>query len=277
MKDLTELFSVEGQGVVVTGGASGIGLGYAEAMAANGAKVTLLDLDGQRIETEVARLAALGLAVRGAVVDVTDHAALDAAFDEAAAAHGRLDTVFANAGIDSGVGYLGAWVGETRPRVSEGALENYDDARWVRVIAICLNAVFATARAAARHMRPNKSGRIIVTTSAAAIRCEPAIGMAYMAAKAGAAHFVRNAALELAADGITVNAIAPGMFATNIGGGHLLDPGLQREFGKAIPMHRVGFPSDMYGLALYLASGASSYVTGQQIVIDGGFSLGQAD
>ena len=67
------------------------------------------------------------------------------------------------------------------------------------------------------------------------------------------------------------------MFATNIGGGHLLDPGLQREFGKAIPMHRVGFPSDMYGLALYLASGASSYVTGQQIVIDGGFSLGQAD
>src|SRR3990167_4440726 len=169
MKDLTELFSVEGQGVVVTGGASGIGLGYAEAMAANGAKVTLLDLDGQRIETEVARLAALGLAVRGAAGDVTDHAALDAAFDEAAAAHGRLDTVFANAGIDSGVGYLGAWVGETRPRVSEGALENYDDARWVRVIAICLNAVFATARAAARHMRPNKSGRIIVTTSAADI------------------------------------------------------------------------------------------------------------
>jgi len=277
MIKIAELFSVAGQSVVVTGGASGIGLGFAEAMAANGAKVTLLDLDAGRIDTEVARLAAQGHSVRGTVVDVSDHAALDAAIDAAVAAQGGLDTVFANAGIDSGTGYLGAWVGETRPRVSEGALENYDDARWDRVISICLNAVFATARTAARHMRPNKSGRIIVTTSAAAVRCEPAIGMAYMAAKAGAAHFVRNAALELAADGITVNAIAPGMFATNIGGGHLLDSGLQREFGKAIPMHRIGFPSDMYGLALFLASGASSYVTGQQIVIDGGFSLGQAD
>ena len=277
MQKLGELFSVEGQAALVTGGASGIGLGYAEALAANGAAVTLLDLDGARIEQEVARLREAGFEVRGEVVDVTDEAALDAAIDAAAKAYGKLDTVFANAGIDSGVGYLGAWVGNTRPRVSEGALENYDTRRWDRVIDICLNAVFATARGAARHMRPRKSGRIVVTTSAAAIRCEPAIGMAYMAAKAGAAHFVRNAALELAADNITVNAIAPGMFATNIGGGHLLNPDLQREIGKTVPMHRVGFPQDMYGLALFLASNASAYVTGQQIVIDGGFSLGQAD
>ena len=277
MIKLEELFSVRGQGVVVTGGASGIGLAYAEALAANGARVTLLDLDPARIETQVARLAAAGLDVRGAVVDVTDHDGLDAAIAEAAELYGRLDTVFANAGIDSGAGYLGAWVGEVRLRVTEGALENYDNARWNKVIDICLNGVFATARAAARHMRPRKSGRIVVTTSAAAIRCEPAIGMAYMAAKAGAAHFVRNAALELAADGITVNAIAPGMFATNIGGGHLLNTDLQIQLGKAIPMHRIGFPADMHGLALFLASPASSSVTGQQIVIDGGFSLGQAD
>jgi NAD(P)-dependent dehydrogenase (short-subunit alcohol dehydrogenase family) len=277
MKNLTELFSVEGQGVVVTGGASGIGLGFAEALAANGARVTLLDLDPERIGTQVARLTGMGYDVRGAAADVTDHDRLDAAITEAAELYGRLDTVFANAGIDSGPGYLGAWVGEARPRRREGALENYDDSRWNKVIEVCLNGVFATARSAARHMRPRKSGRIVVTTSAAALRCEPAIGMAYMAAKAGAAHFVRNAALELAADGITVNAIAPGMFATNIGGGHLLDRDLQAELGKAIPMHRVGFPADMYGLALFLASPASDYVTGQQIVIDGGFSLGQAD
>ena len=277
MRKITDLFSVEGRAALVTGGASGIGLGYAEAMAANGAAVTLLDLDGARVEREVARLRDSGYTARGAVVDVTDEAALDAAIDAAAAEYGRLDAVFANAGIDSGVGYLGAWVGDTRPRVAAGALENYESGRWNRVIDICLNAVFATTRAAARHMRPRKSGRIIVTTSAAALRCEPAIGMAYMAAKAGAAHFVRNAALELAADGITVNAIAPGMFATNIGGGHLLNPDLQREVAKAIPMHRVGFPEDMAGLALFLASDASSYVTGQQIVIDGAFSLGQAD
>jgi NAD(P)-dependent dehydrogenase (short-subunit alcohol dehydrogenase family) len=277
MKSRTDLFSVESFGVIVTGGASGIGLGYAEALAANGAQVTLLDMNAERIDAEVTRLTKAGFDVRGDVVDITDHAALDRAIDAAASAHGRLDVVFANAGIDSGQGYLGAWVGETRPRIVAGALENYEDRRWNHVIDVCLNGVFATLRAAARHMRPRKSGRIIVTTSAAAIRCEPAIGMAYMAAKAGAAHLVRNAALELAADGITVNAIAPGMFATNIGGGHLKNESLQAEIGKAIPMHRVGFPEDMYGLALFLASPASSYLTGQQIVIDGAFSLGQAD
>jgi len=277
MKSAVHLFDVAGYGVVVTGGASGIGLGYAEALAANGARVTLLDLHAERVEAEVGRLKAHGFDVRGAVVDVTDHRALDAAVDEAALAHGRLDVMFANAGIDPGPGYLGAWVGGQRPRVPEGALENYANERWNRVIEISLNSVFASLRAAARHMRPRRSGRMIVTTSAAAVRCEPAIGMAYMAAKAGAAHLVRNAALEMAADGITVNAIAPGMFVTNIGGGQLHDERLQAALGKAIPAHRVGFPSDMYGLALFLASPASAYVTGQQIVIDGGFSLGQAD
>jgi NAD(P)-dependent dehydrogenase (short-subunit alcohol dehydrogenase family) len=277
MKNRTELFAVDGHGVVVTGGASGIGLGYAEALAANGARVTLLDLDLARIEVEVDRLRKLGLDVRGAVADISDHTALDAAIDEAVAEYGRLDAVFANAGIDPGPGYLGAWMGGERPRIAEGSLENYADERWNRVVDINLTGVFATLRAAARHMKPRRSGRMIVTTSAAAQRCEPAIGVAYMAAKAGAAHLVRNVALEMAAFGITVNAIAPGMFVTNIGGGHLKNEDLQAELGKAIPAHRVGFPSDMYGLALFLASPASAYVTGQQIVIDGGLSLGQAD
>lgn len=276
MQKIEQLFAVTGLGVVVTGGASGIGLGYAEALAANGARVTLLDLDPQRIADEVGRLTSAGYDVRGAVVDITDHAALDAALDEAAQCHG-LDVVFANAGIDPGPGYLGAWVGETRTRVAEGSLENYADSRWDKVIDINLTGVFATLRAAARHMKPQRSGRIIVTTSAASLRCEPAIGVAYMAAKAGAAHLVRNVALELAAYNITVNAIAPGMFVTNIGGGHLKNEALQSVLGKAIPSHRVGFPADMYGLALFLASDASSYVTGQQIVIDGALSLGQAD
>ncbi len=277
MKTATDLFSVKGYGVIVTGGASGIGLGYAEVMAANGARVTLLDLHPGRVAQEVERLTGLGFDVRGAVVDICDHKALDAAIDEAADLHGRLDVVFANAGIDPGAGYLGAWVGGERPRMAEGSLENYADDRWNRVIDVNLGGVFATLRAAARRMKPQRSGRMIVTTSAAAVRCEPAIGVAYMAAKAGAAHLVRNVALEMAAFGITVNAIAPGMFVTNIGGGHLHDAGLQSELGKAIPAHRVGFPEDMYGLALFLASPASAYVTGQQILIDGGLSLGQAD
>jgi NAD(P)-dependent dehydrogenase (short-subunit alcohol dehydrogenase family) len=88
---------------------------------------------------------------------------------------------------------------------------------------------------------------------------------------------MRNVALELAADNITVNAIAPGFFITNIGGGHAHEPQLQQLVAKSIPMHRVGFPADIAGLALFLASPASSYITGQQIVIDGGWGLGEAD
>jgi NAD(P)-dependent dehydrogenase (short-subunit alcohol dehydrogenase family) len=116
-----------------------------------------------------------------------------------------------------------------------------------------------------------------VTTSVAAYQCEPAIGYAYNAAKAGAAHLVRCVAQELASYGITVNAIAPGFFVTNIGGGHAKNPAVQAAMSKLIPMHRVGFPQDMKGLALFLASPGSGYVTGQQISIDGGWTLGVAD
>lgn len=274
---ISELFKVEGYGVVVTGGASGLGLAYAEALAENGARVTLLDIDPRRIEEETARLRGLGWAVRGEVVDVTDHEGLDRAIDAAATAYGRLDVVFANAGVDPGPGFLGAWVGAQRPRNPEGSLERYGDARWGRVIDINLNGVFATLRAATRHMKPRRSGRLVVTTSLASTKCEAAIGAAYMAAKAGAAHLVGNVALELAAYNITVNAIAPGFFITNIGGGHAKDPAVQAAMSRTIPMHRVGFGEDIKGLALFLASPASGYVTGQEIVIDGGWGLGEAD
>ena len=277
MKKIAELFNVTGYGAVVTGGASGIGLALTEAYAANGARVTMLDIDEQRIESETKRLRGAGLDVRGEVVDVTDHKSLDAAVDEAAREYGRLDIVCANAGIDSGVGFVGSWIGRERQRVVEGGLENYTDERWNRVIDINLNGVFATCRAAARHMKPRKSGRIIITTSLAATNIEPAIGSAYMAAKAGAAHFMRCVALEMAAYNVTVNAIAPGFIITNIGGGHAHNLELQKLVSKNIPMHRVGFPEDLEGLALFLASPGSSYITGQEIIIDGGWKLGTAD
>jgi NAD(P)-dependent dehydrogenase (short-subunit alcohol dehydrogenase family) len=273
----TSMFSVEGLGVIVTGGASGLGLGFTEALGENGARVTMLDIDETRIAYEVERLCALGLDVRGTRVDVTDHGALDRAFDETATLYGGIDVAFANAGIDPGPGFVDAWAGTSRLRVEAGALENYSDERWNRVIDINLNGVFATMRAAARHMKPRSSGRIIVTTSLAATKSEAVIGAAYMAAKAGAAHLTRNVALELAAYGITVNAIAPGFFVTNIGGGHAHDPGLQTAIAADIPMHRVGLPEDIKGLALFLCSPASAYITGQQIVIDGGWGLGIAD
>ncbi|MBV9801825.1 MAG: SDR family oxidoreductase [Solirubrobacterales bacterium] len=275
--NVSSRFDVAGFGVIATGGASGLGLAYGEVLAAHGARVTLIDVDAEALGAQTGRLVGEGFDVRGAVADVTDHAALDRAIDEAAEEYGRLDVAFANAGIDPGVGFVGAWAGGSRPRVPEGALERYADERWNRVIDINLNGIFATVRAAARHMRPRRFGRIVVTTSLAATVVEGAIGSAYLAAKAGARHFMHAAALELAADGITVNAIAPGFFVTNIGGGHAHDPAVQAAIAKDIPMHRVGQPDDIKALALFLASPASEYITGQEIVIDGGWGLGIAD
>jgi NAD(P)-dependent dehydrogenase (short-subunit alcohol dehydrogenase family) len=274
---VSDLFNVAGYGVVVTGGASGIGLGYAEALASNGAKVTILDVHAQRVENETKRLRSAGLYVRGQVVDVTDHPALDAAIDEAVRTYGKLDVVFANAGIDPGVGFVEDWSGGERRRVPEGALENYTDERWNRVIEVNMNGIFATVRAAVRHMKPRRSGRIIITTSLAVTRVEPVIGAAYMTAKAGISNLMRTVAMEVAAYNITVNAIAPGFIVTNIGGGHAHNPAEQKAMAKIIPMHRVGYPSDMHGVALFLASPASAYVTGQEIFVDGGEGLGIAD
>jgi NAD(P)-dependent dehydrogenase (short-subunit alcohol dehydrogenase family) len=275
--NVSSRFDVTGFGVIVTGGASGIGLAYGEVLAAHGARVTLIDVDAGGVADQAALLRDQGLDVRGVAADVTDHTALDGAIDEAAHTYGRVDVAFANAGIDPGVGFVGAWAGDTRPRVPDGALECYTDERWNRVIDINLSGIFATARAAARHMRPRRFGRIVVTTSLAATAVEPAIGAAYMAAKAGARHLMHSIALELAADGITVNAIAPGFFVTNIGGGHAHDPAVQAAVAKTIPMHRIGVPDDLKALALFLASPASEYITGQEIVIDGGWGLGAAD
>jgi NAD(P)-dependent dehydrogenase (short-subunit alcohol dehydrogenase family) len=274
---VADLFSVQGYGAIVTGGASGLGLAFTEALAENGARVTMLDINPARVENETRRLQGKGWDVRGEVVDVTQHDRLDKAFDDAAKLYGRLDVVFANAGVDPGPGFVNNWVGGEYPRNPDGALENYTTERWQKCLDVNLTGVFATCRAAARHMKPRQSGRIIITTSLAAVKSEAVIGSAYMVSKAGAAHLMHNIALELARYNIAVNAIAPGFFITNIGGGHAHNPETQKAVAKVIPMHRVGFGDDIKGLALFLASPASGYVTGQQIFIDGGWGLGQVD
>ena len=272
--DLNQLFSVRGQAAIVTGGASGLGLAFGEALAACGASVTLLDLNEAAVQREAERLREQGGDVRAAALDVTDRAALDRAFDAVAGAHGRLDIVFANAGIDPGPGFVS--LAQRGQRIPEHQIENYSDERWHKVIAVSLDAAFYSIRAAARLMKPAGRGTIVVTTSISAVRPAPAIGMAYMAAKAGAAHLVRTSALELARYGIRVNAIAPGPFATNIAADRADLGAFAAAQVAAVPLGRVASPDEVKGLALLLASGASSFITGEQIVIDGGASLGGA-
>lgn len=267
-------FDVSGQSVVVTGGASGLGFGFAEALAEGGARVTILDRDAARLEAACAQLQARGLVARGESLDVTDAAAVDRAFDAVAAREGRIDTLFANAGIDPGAGFAARDAAGERDE--NNRFEHYDEARWQRVIDINLGGVFHSLRAGARHMRPRGAGSMIVTTSISALRPAPALGAAYMASKAGAAHLVRSLALELAEDGVRVNAIAPGPFVTNIADGAMQDPERRAAFARIVPMGRIAAVEEIKGLALFLASGASGFITGQQIAIDGGASLWSA-
>lgn len=261
------LFNVEGFTAVVTGGAAGIGLAYAEVMAANGADVTLIDADREALDHAVARLCERGSAT-GLLADVTHHTALSEAIAGTAARTGRLDVVFANAGITAGPGFL-TTEGQRDPA---GAIENIPADLWNKVIATNLTSVFTTIRSCIAPMKARGGGSIIATTSIAGLRPSAVVGTPYMIAKAGAAHLAHQAALELARHGIRVNAIAPGPFATRI-----TSPGLHAVWAKALPVGRIASTEEIKGLALFLASPASAYVTGAQFVIDGGSLLGRVD
>jgi NAD(P)-dependent dehydrogenase (short-subunit alcohol dehydrogenase family) len=264
------LFDIAGKVAVVTGAASGLGLAIAEVLADNGARVALFDLDRQGLEAASDRLGKAGADVRTKAFDVSDRDQMRRSVDAVADEYGSLDIVFGNAGIGGGRGFM-AFGGS---RNADGEIGSISDEQWDRVIAVNLSSVFATIQAAAFHMKKQRSGRIIITTSIASFRNQGWVGTPYMPAKAGAAHLVRQAALELAHYNITVNAIAPGAFATNIGGGRLKSEPVQQAMSRRIPLGRVADPAEIKGLAMFLASPASGFMTGAEIPIDGGASLG---
>jgi NAD(P)-dependent dehydrogenase (short-subunit alcohol dehydrogenase family) len=258
-----EQFNIAGRSAIVTGAASGIGLAYAEVMAEAGAKVTLTDIDGPAAEQQAARLREQGYDVRAATLDVVDRDQTRAVVD----AH-----VLAYGGLDPGAGF---W-NPAGHRNSDGQIDTLDPERWDRTIAINLTGVFNTIREAARAMKAaGRGGSIIATSSNAAIVNEPLVGVAYMPAKAGVAHLVRHVALELAEYRIRVNAIAPGPFVTNIGGGWLKDPVVRASWDAQVPLGKIAETYQIKPLALYLASDASNYVTGSHMMIDGGMALGK--
>jgi NAD(P)-dependent dehydrogenase (short-subunit alcohol dehydrogenase family) len=242
-------------------------------MAEAGAEVTLTDVDGEGAEREAARIRANGGKARSARLDVRDRAQMRAVFDDHVAACGGLDICFANAGMDPGPGF---W-NPAGFRNDNGQIDTLDaDNDWDRSLGVNLTGVFNTIREAARVMKAGgKGGSIVATASNAGIINEPIVGMAYMPAKAGVLHLVRHAALELAEYRIRVNAIAPGPFITNIGGGWVKkDPVAKAAFDKTIPLGGMAETSQIKPLALLLASDASGYMTGAHVVIDGGVQLG---
>jgi NAD(P)-dependent dehydrogenase (short-subunit alcohol dehydrogenase family) len=251
MSLIDQLFDVRDARVVVTGAASGLGLAMAEVMAEAGARVTLADLDPERLEVETSRLADAGGQVRSFQLDVSDRNQVRGLIDDVVSEHGGVDVLYANAGISLEPGI-------TDPRGGIAAVDTED---WGRVLGVNLNGVVFSMGAAAEVMKKQGAGKIVVTASNAGLKVEPLVGYSYAATKA---------AVELAPHGVNVNAIAPGPFRTRIGSGELPNERIERIWADLIPLGRMAEADELKGLVLMLGSPAASFITGAVILIDGG-------
>jgi NAD(P)-dependent dehydrogenase (short-subunit alcohol dehydrogenase family) len=275
---LSELFDIRDKVALVTGGASGLGLAFASVLAECGAAVYLADADEPSLSEAVAGLPGAS----GVVLDVSDAARVEEVTSEIVAGQGHLDIVFANAGVARG----------TPPLVASGSIDTFSWEDYTRLVDVNLHGVVHTVRAAARHMKRQRSGSIVATASTAGLRNDPFVPYSYAIAKAGVVNFVKQAAHDLARWNVRVNAIAPGPFKTNLGRPRSGDAGsagggagaggrekspvdgqAEDRWNAVIPLGRMGDPSEIRGLALLLASDASSFMTGGVYPIDGGALL----
>lgn len=249
---MAKLFDLAGRVALVTGSSRGLGWAMAEAMAEAGAHVVLNGREAQTLEERVKRLRERGLAASAAAFDVTEEAAMVASVARIAEEHGRLDIAIANAGIQNRTPFLEL---------------STDDCR--RMIETNLVAVLLLAREAARPMVARGAGRLIFTGSIMGQVGRPTVHP-YAASKAGVMGVVKSLAAELGPKGINVNAIAPGFFATEMNAALVENPTFSAWVAQRTALQRWAEPPEIAGTAVFLASEASSYLTGQTITVDGG-------
>ncbi|WP_417241207.1 SDR family NAD(P)-dependent oxidoreductase [Celeribacter halophilus] len=252
MKTLSQ-FSLEGQVALVTGAGRGIGFAFAHALSQAGAHVLLNDLNEEAAQKACDQLIAAGGAASPAVFDVTDFEHLDSIVDDLVDTHGRLDILMNNAGI-----------------LIRSPIEDHPMPDFSRVIDINLNAVYAMARSCARQMKVQKRGRIINTGSVMSISARPGV-ISYTASKHGVLGLTRGLAAELGAYNITVNAIGPGYILTEMNR-HVLGTPFEYRIRERTPMARWATPEELGGTAVFLASDAASFVSGQILMVDGGLT-----
>jgi 2-dehydro-3-deoxy-D-gluconate 5-dehydrogenase len=261
-KPISELLNLSGKSAIVTGGAKGIGQGVAYRLAEAGAKVLIADIDMVAAEQTAQELASKGWTAEAFKVDVSDEADVQNMIKTCQDKFGSVDILVNNAGIYPPM------------PVAMMTAEQFE-----RVQHVNLRSVFLTTKYASEVMKTQGGGRIINITSIDALH-PSMVGLAhYDASKHGAWGFTKNSALELAAHNIWVNAIAPGGIATP--GVAAMSQGASAEqmeastkaFMAKIPMHRMGESDEIGTVALFLASDMANYMTGEQIVVDGGALL----
>jgi NAD(P)-dependent dehydrogenase (short-subunit alcohol dehydrogenase family) len=245
-------FDLTGKGAVVAGGGGGLGRGVALALAAAGAVVVVIGRDRLRLEDTCAAVASVGGLAMPYVADVTLPDAFELALDAAAARAGSIDVLANCAGI----------------QLRKPALDVTPD-EWDVMIDTNLKAVFFSCQAAARRMG-GRGGSIINVTSLTEFIGIPTLSV-YGACKGGVAQMTRAMAVEWAASSIRVNAVAPGRIRTAMTEQLFEDHETRESFQRLIPIARLGLASDIGNAAVFLASQASSYVTGQTLVVDGGW------
>jgi NAD(P)-dependent dehydrogenase (short-subunit alcohol dehydrogenase family) len=252
-----ELFDLTGKRVVITGGASGIGLGAARALLECGAEVVLWDVREDALVNAVAQdLAPWGDRVNTRVVDVADVAAVEQAARETLAT-GPVDVLINSAGISS----------HRRPVL------DIPQEDWDRIFAVNFTGTLNTCRALGRAMIARGSGSIVNVSSIDAVDPSPGI-LHYAVSKAAVTMLTTGLAREWAASGVRVNAVGPGPILTPMTEPILAThPGLRERWEASVPLGRIGTPRDLAGMFVYLASPASTWVTGRSFYIDGGWLL----